>query len=89
MAAKTGDPREPGRPSEPVPGGARQVGSVAEEYAELRRTRCECGGSFTVVMQRLVFSADGRPADVLNTKCSACGSTRDFVFDISSFFGKW
>jgi hypothetical protein len=42
-----------------------------------------------VVLQRLVYSADGRPADILSTKCSACGSARDFVFDISSFFGKW
>jgi hypothetical protein len=89
MATRTGDPEEPAQPSEPVPDGARQVGSVAEEYAELRRSRCECGGSYTVVLQRLVYSADGRPADILSTKCSACGSARDFVFDISSFFGKW
>jgi hypothetical protein len=66
---------------------AHRVQSVREEYAELGRIRCECGGSYRLVMQRLMQIGEQK-IDLLDTKCSRCGSERSFAFNVSSLFDK-
>jgi hypothetical protein len=66
---------------------AHRVQSVREEYAELGRSRCECGGSYRLVMQRLMQFGE-QWTDLLDTKCSRCGAERSFAFNVSSRFGE-
>lgn len=63
------------------------VDSVEEEYAIIAAERCACGGRFHVVRQSLVRSGD-RSYDLLEAICQRCGQPREFLFDVSAFFGK-
>ncbi len=61
---------------------------VKEEYADLARLRCSCGGRFTREMQGL-GDEGGKPVDKLHVKCGSCGKQRVLKFDISRFFGDY
>jgi len=63
------------------------VGNVAQEYEIVAADHCRCGGDFRVLRQALLFH-EGRPYDLLETVCVQCGQAREFLFDISDFFGK-
>jgi hypothetical protein len=73
---------------DPDLGRAIQVRSIAEEYQHLHRQRCPCAGHYQLVHQALVQDALGRPHDLLHCRCTACGATYTFVFDVSSFYGR-
>lgn len=62
------------------------VHSISQEYWYIKRDPCVCGGQFEKEMQELILYNDN-PSDRLMTKCSKCGLTREFIFDISAFFG--
>jgi hypothetical protein len=66
-----------------------KVHCVDEEYWYISKERCQCGGEFEMMKQSLMHDSEGTPMDVLNTICKKCGSPKDFVFDISSFFGRF
>jgi hypothetical protein len=63
------------------------VNSVAEEYRYLRRQRCVCGDRYQLLFQ-LLRQQEERHFDELHARCEKCGAERDFLFDISSFFGQ-
>ena len=65
--------------------GPLPVNCVEEEYAFVSLQRCDCGGSFTV--ERQMLSGGDVPMDVLAARCAECKARRDFVFDISAFYG--
>ncbi len=65
---------------------AVRVHSVSQEYWYIKRHLCICGGHFEKEMQSLI-QHDGKPSDRLITKCSDCGLRREFIFDISTFYG--
>ncbi|HHS98394.1 MAG TPA: tetratricopeptide repeat protein [Chloroflexi bacterium] len=58
------------------------------EFVYVANQRCECGGYFATVSQSLQ-DAPARPTERVLARCEACGAERTFVFDISSFFGKF
>ncbi len=58
------------------------------EFVYVANQRCECGGYFATVNQTLGYSPT-RPTEQVQARCEACGAERTFVFDISSFFGKF
>lgn len=59
------------------------VRSVADE--ERRMGSCPCGGAWAVAAEDIV-PLHGRWFDSLVVRCSHCGHTKPFLFDISSFF---
>ncbi|MBX4204835.1 MAG: hypothetical protein KW788_01440 [Candidatus Doudnabacteria bacterium] len=61
------------------------VENVAEEYDIVRKTSCNCGGSYKFVRQELQKTDDGsnRLLDVLFVKCGVCEKPREFRFDAS------
>lgn len=67
---------------------ARRVGSIAEEYRELGRQRCACGGRFALLFQALVRDEQGRPYDRLFARCRSCGQPLELLFDVSAFYGR-
>jgi len=62
------------------------VQSIAQEYEELRRRRCPCGGQFKLLFQALVNGPEGTHYDVLRVQCTSCGAEQKIVFAIDSFF---
>lgn len=65
---------------------AVKVESADLEFRYVAKQRCtKCDGPLTQNGQAL-FQRDGKSYDVLHTVCKACGSERDFTFDISSFY---
>jgi len=64
------------------------VNGIQQEYEIVAAERCPCGSQFQVTRQALLFH-EGRPYDLLETACRQCGQQRQFLFDISAFFGKW
>jgi hypothetical protein len=63
------------------------VNSVAEEYYYWRRQKCACGGRYRLRYQLLRQQGE-QHFDELHVRCNQCGAERDFVFDITSFFGR-
>jgi len=61
------------------------VESIAQERQYIESQKCTCGGPYRKTMQALF---PDRPADLIEASCAECGSTKQFWFDISSFFGK-
>jgi len=62
------------------------VNSIEEEYEYVNSQRCKCGGCYERTMQS--FSEGPIEHDILTVKCVKCGLEAQFVFDISSFYGK-
>ena len=60
---------------------------VAWEYAYLAAHPCANDGRWRMQKQALTMH-DGFPYDVLTAACSPGNATRDFFFDIRSYFGK-
>jgi hypothetical protein len=60
-----------------------QVSDVKEEYAWLKAHPCECGGSWSLVMQS-VGKLPGAPKhvrlDQLEVSCSGCSRQASFLF---------
>lgn len=69
---------------------AIKVASVEAEYRRVALTRCSnCGNKLEMKKQTLETNEQtGRHYDVLETTCVQCGKAHEFLFDISSFFGK-
>jgi len=67
---------------------ALKVHCISQEYWYIRRCRCDCGGAWKVVLQKLGSSATNPdvPLDTICCCCSECNRQRNFAFDISSFF---
>jgi hypothetical protein len=61
-----------------------KVHDISQEYWLVHRTPCSCGGRLAMHAQMLQDS-DGTPIDRVVARCGSCGSTRDFLFDISAF----
>ncbi len=66
---------------------AIKVDSVAQEYLYVSRLGCSCGGQLRSTGQTLL-EHKGRHYDLLKTRCQACGNHTEFLFYISSFFGR-
>jgi hypothetical protein len=64
------------------------VASVEEEYRQVTRTACTCGGTLEVKKQTLERDDEGTPYDRLEAACVACREPREFLFAIGSFYGK-
>ena len=66
------------------------VASVDAEYARVWGTPCaNCGKRLSVRKQSLLTDPrTGKHYDLLETSCVQCATPREFLFDISSFFGK-
>ncbi|MEO5953548.1 MAG: hypothetical protein ABIQ44_13870 [Chloroflexia bacterium] len=65
-----------------------KVNSVAEEYQHIATLKCErCGGTYHVIRQSLLINGP-TPMDAVEIVCQTCGQAHNFLFDISSFFGK-
>ncbi|MEP7362529.1 MAG: hypothetical protein ABI972_04675 [Acidobacteriota bacterium] len=64
-----------------------KVNSIVEEYAYLRRVRCECSGQVRLDTQRMT-EVGSTPVDIFEIVCEKCGQTGSIEFDISSFYGK-
>jgi len=67
---------------------AKKVNSINEEYTIVEKMKCDCGGTFKVIMQALVEN-ENKYYDVLTGECLNCNAKKEFIFDINSFFGKW
>lgn len=65
---------------------AISVNSVHEEYIYVSKQRCECGGMLEVVRQDFSFCPFEH--DILTTECEKCSKTKEFPFDVRSFFDK-
>ena len=65
------------------------VVSVEEEYRTIAETRClRCGGRLMTRKQSLLTDAKtDKHYDLVETVCVMCGTPREFLFDINSFFG--
>lgn len=70
-------------PHSPIP-----ANSPGFEFVYVANQRCECGGYFATVSQSLQGDPT-HPTERVLARCEACGVERAFVFDISSFFGKF
>lgn len=69
----------------------QKVHSHDQEYWALTRSRCSCGTAYTrksVVRRSVESNEDDVPVDVLTVMCLHCGDVSEFMFDISTFFGK-
>ena len=66
------------------------VSSVEEEYRTISETRClRCGGRLLSRKQTLLTDdKTNKHYDQVETACVMCGTPREFLFDINSFFGK-
>jgi HEAT repeat protein len=64
------------------------VSSVAEEYTYVGEQRCECGGSYEVVVQS-TGESEGKHFDKLFVTCKKCGKQRTFTFDVTSLFEQY
>lgn len=69
---------------------AIKIASVKAEYRRVALTPCSnCGNRLEVKKQTLVTKeATGKHYDLIETRCVQCGKAHEFLFDISSFFGK-
>jgi hypothetical protein len=65
-----------------------EIAGAAWEYRFLAFHPCGAKVRWQLKSQALI-QADGRPYDVLHVVCPETKSERDFVFDISSYFGKF
>jgi hypothetical protein len=63
-----------------------KVHDVSQEYWYISRSACPCGGRYDIQRQ-VLKSRDGVAVDHVVTRCNGCGHSRDFIFDISAFFG--
>lgn len=63
-----------------------KVHDVSQEYWHIERTPCSCGGRLETEMQSLCYQSQ-KPVDRLMTRCSTCGKSSEFLFDISVFHG--
>jgi hypothetical protein len=61
---------------------------ISQEYWYMRKQRCECGGEFERWM-KTIEKREGTYVDVHKTRCKRCDKSKDFAFDISSFFGRF
>ena len=57
----------------------------SQEYWYLRKQKCECGSELQLIDQVLTERCQTF-VDVHRTQCKQCGTFREFVFDISSFY---
>lgn len=62
------------------------VHDVGQEYWYVDRHPCSCGGRYRMQMQ-ILQDRGGTPVDRLITECDKCGSSHEFLFDISAFHG--
>lgn len=69
---------------------AIKIASVEAEYRRVALTPCSnCSNRLEMKKQTLVNDQDtGKAYDLLETRCIHCGKPREFLFDISFFFGK-
>jgi tetratricopeptide (TPR) repeat protein len=61
--------------------------SIMFEAAHITAQYCTCGGRYRADIQRLLIIND-RPIDYIGARCERCGASRDFFFDIHSFYSK-
>lgn len=61
--------------------------SIMFEAAHITAQYCSCGGKYQADIQRLLIIND-KPIDYIGTRCERCGESRDFFFDIHSFYNK-
>lgn len=61
--------------------------SLTFELAYVAASHCECGGTYQAQSQQLLFAND-LPIDRIQARCERCGQSRDFYFDIHSFYGQ-
>ncbi len=61
--------------------------SLTFELAYIAASHCECGGTYQAQSQQLLFAND-LPIDRVQAQCERCGQSRDFYFDIHSFYGQ-
>jgi tetratricopeptide (TPR) repeat protein len=59
--------------------------SIMFEAAHITAQYCSCGGRYQADIQRLVIIND-QPIDYIAARCERCGETRDFFFDIHTFY---
>ena len=66
------------------------VASVEEEYHMISETPClRCGGRLMTRKQSLLKDEKtSKQYDLVESVCVMCGTPREFLFDISAFFGK-
>jgi hypothetical protein len=62
------------------------VHSIQEEHLYVLLQRCACGQAFELVSQTLE-NEGGRQVDRVTGRCSGCGRSQDFFFDVTGFFG--
>jgi hypothetical protein len=63
------------------------VGARDEEYDQVQRETCHCGGGYEIEMEEIRPPTENSgPLDILKTLCVDCGSRVDFQFDISTFY---
>lgn len=67
--------------------GAVKVKGIPEEHAYIAREHCNCGGAWRWMQQALLFSPQQVPHDRISVQCDKCGETREYLFDVSGFFG--
>ena len=63
----------------------KKVHCHSQEYWYLRKQKCECGSEFELVNQALA-KRNQTFVDVHRAQCKQCGTFREFIFDISSFY---
>ena len=65
--------------------------AIALSYARFQSQlvdRRDYARDWQVKAQRLVFDPLGKPHDILLVECARCRATREYIFDISAFFGR-
>ncbi len=67
---------------------AVKVNSIREEYEYIAAQRCPCGGPYARQGQALHFDDDQVPHDRITVQCTSCGTTAEYWFNCSAFFGK-
>ena len=61
--------------------------SVEQEWDSISQEKCSCGGDIEISSQTLTFPDDkNRVYDIFEGKCSLCGKSHEFKFDIGSYF---
>jgi len=63
----------------------KKAHSHSQEYWYLRKQKCECGSELQLIDQALAVRNQTH-VDIHRTRCKQCGTFREFVFDISSFY---
>ncbi len=61
--------------------------SFAFELLHIYAQRCDCGGRYEIRTHHLLRAND-LPIDRITAVCRRCGETRDFFFDVHTFYGE-